>query len=196
MTQKQQTTKVCIKCDIEKPIEKFIKKENRCKACKIKYNVERQRNKETFFCKLYTEQKYSSIKRNHAPPMYTLKELEDEYKNTTQFKRLFKEWENSNYEKYKKPSFDRLDNNKGYSLDNIQLVTWEENDNNAHSDMRKGILIHGTKPQKQVSQYTKDGEFINKFVSIREAGRNTGVDYGNISRAVSNKKIAGGFLWK
>lgn len=49
---------------------------------------------------------------------------------------------------------------------------------------------------KEVFQYDKDGYLIEKFESLREAERKTGVSRRNISACCNNKaKSAGGFLW-
>ena len=49
---------------------------------------------------------------------------------------------------------------------------------------------------KEVFQYDKDGHFIEKFKSIREAERKTGINRRNISSCCNGKaKSAGGFLW-
>ena len=44
-----------------------------------------------------------------------------------EFIRLFKEWEESGYEYKLTPSIDRIDNSRGYDLDNIQFLTLSEN---------------------------------------------------------------------
>lgn len=43
------------------------------------------------------------------------------------FNVLFKNWELNNYERKTTPSIDRIDTDKGYTLDNIQWVTFSEN---------------------------------------------------------------------
>lgn len=47
-------------------------------------------------------------------------------KNSNYLK-LYKKWEKSNFDYKLSPSVDRIDNRKGYSLDNIQLITKSEN---------------------------------------------------------------------
>lgn len=47
--------------------------------------------------------------------------------NNNEFNKLFKDWEISNYNRKLTPSIDRLDTNNGYTLDNIQWITFSEN---------------------------------------------------------------------
>ena len=48
-----------------------------------------------------------------------------------------------------------------------------------------------------VGQYSRDGQLIATYVSILDAGRNTGVDHSSINKCVNGKrKSAGGFVWK
>lgn len=47
--------------------------------------------------------------------------------NSDTFNKLFKEWEQSGYERKLTPSVDRIDSNKGYVLGNMEWVTHSEN---------------------------------------------------------------------
>lgn len=50
---------------------------------------------------------------------------------------------------------------------------------------------------KAVFQYDKDGNFLNEYISVSEAGRVTGVKKSNIFQVVAGRnKTAGGFIWK
>ena len=54
-------------------------------------------------------------------------------------------------------------------------------------------------PQKTVLQYTKDGEFVDEYVSACQAAREVGVIRSHISSCCLNKygfKTAGGFRWR
>lgn len=65
--------------------------------------------------------------------LYQGKELlprEDFYSwslNSDDFKILFNEWETSGHDRKLTPSVDRIDPEKGYSLDNMEWVTHSEN---------------------------------------------------------------------
>ena len=53
------------------------------------------------------------------------------------------------------------------------------------------------RPQTQVLQYSKSGEFIAEYPSIHEAERQTGCYQSNIcSCCKGERKSAGGFIWK
>jgi len=76
--------------------------------------------------RLFIQHKSVSKKRGNKPPRYSKDELKEWlYKNG--FYAMWCQWVNSGYDKYMKPSVDRLNDYKGYSLDRIQLVTWEFN---------------------------------------------------------------------
>lgn len=47
--------------------------------------------------------------------------------NSKKFEMLYLGWVAMDFHKWFKPSIDRLDSRKGYSLENIRLVTWREN---------------------------------------------------------------------
>jgi len=59
-------------------------------------------------------------------------------------------------------------------------------------------LVKISFPSKNIiEQYSKDGELINKFVSINEASEKTGIKYVTISHCILGyNKTGGGFVWK
>lgn len=66
------------------------------------------------------------------------------------------------------------------------------------SEEHKRKLIEAKKEQsKAVAQYTKNGEFVAEYASIREAERLTKVNRGNICSCCSGRyNSAGGYVWK
>jgi hypothetical protein len=77
--------------------------------------------------RLYHSQCQTSAFRGHAPPAYTREELVARYINDPEYMRLYQAWVEGGKQKLMKPSLDRLDESRGYSFDNIRLVTWGEN---------------------------------------------------------------------
>ena len=80
---------------------------------------------------------------------------------------------------------DHIDRNKkNNNLENLRWLTYQENSENVDK-----VNI--------VQQFTKDGEFINEFPSLAEAGRQTGIGYDGISKVCRGKReLSGGFYWR
>lgn len=89
-----------------------------------------------------------------------------------------------------KEQVNHIDGNKhNNDLANLEWVTHQENAIHA--------VAEGLTPTVNVSQYSKDDEFIASYKSIIEAERSTGVHNPNITKVLKGKrKTAGGFIWK
>ena len=65
-----------------------------------------------------------------------------------------------------------------------------------HSEEAK-MKMSESQIKSPVLQYTKDLKFVAEYESIREAGRQTGINFGNIIKCCKGKyKSAGGFIWR
>lgn len=89
------------------------------------------------------------------------------------------------------PQVNHIDEDKSNNkVSNLEWCTIEYN------------LNYGTRREKEartkgisVFQYTKDGNFVKEYYSIREATRQTGIT--NVGDCIRGKsKTAGGFIWK
>ena len=87
---------------------------------------------------IYGRQKKSSKKRGHQLPTYSKEELHVWITSQSNFKELYDNWIASDCDMWLIPSVDRLDDAKGYSFNNIQLITWRENH-------EKGLKVYGFK---------------------------------------------------
>jgi len=146
---------------------------------------------------LYNDQKHNSKRRGKEPPTYTRLELQSWCFNQELFHALHLKWAESDYDIKFAPSVDRKDDGKSYTLDNIRLTTWKENDEKGHADMRSVKLQHGHKPQKVTLQYTLEGVFIAEYVSANEAARQCGLPLGGITVCCGkNKGTSKGYIWR
>lgn len=190
--------KACTKCDkitssfyVDKSTKDGLS--CRCKDC-IKSSVKKYRmTKEGFVSKMYGNQRESSKCRRHKMPEYKLEEFRGWLFAQEKFHILYDKWVQNNFDVKLAPSVDRLDDYKGYMFDNIQLMTWEENQRKYFNDKKNGI---NNKTNRAVIQLDKNNNEIKRFHSIREAGRITRVAFCNISECCrSNRKTAGNFKW-
>jgi len=141
---------------------------------------------------IYNNQKKSSRKRGHKSPNYTISQLIKWVLNQDNFETIYKRWVKSNYKSKKRPSLDRIKDELSYTFDNINLTTWKHN----HS---RGVESNKVKASIRVKQYNLKGELLNKYKSMSEASRETGISSGAISNACNKERPnvtrAGGFKW-
>lgn len=193
--------KYCYRCKDKKFINKFYKDRSRKDGFKcscIKCSKEqREIYRKTFnglSSIIYNQQKRTSKNRNHPLPDYTLIEFKEWFKSQPDFEELFKNWKDSGYKKDLRPSADRKDDYKPYTLDNLRLTTWKNNNKRSHEDMKNGI---NNKQSKAVIQCDLNGNKIDEYYSMSNAERITSVNTGKISMCCNGKrKTAGGFIWK
>ncbi len=116
---------------------------------------------------LYKKQRYRSIDRKHPPPEYSREEFLNFCLNSKKFQTIYKNWVESNYITDLAPSIDRLDDYKGYSFDNIQVVTWEENYKNYRNSVKNRINLKKLKPIQKIC--LKTGKVIEEYLCAKDA---------------------------
>lgn len=171
---------VCEKCDSTKSVysglcHKCHLRTDRVKFLKKVYQALKSRctggNPETKIYKLY-----------HGLSYCTKDEFLNKFKNCDQFNLLYKNWQESDFDKRLTPSIDRINSKKGYDIDNLQFLPLHEN---CKKDIKRPINCY------------KDGKYICEFESIKEASEKLGVNKTNISRVLRGKgKTAGGYIFK
>ena len=129
--------KSCNICNIAKPIEEFAIKRGKpscsCRKCVSKRAMEYKRSRKGLTTKIYAHQRSHSKSRGHDMPTYTNSELYDWLISQSNFEELYTKWVASGYEQYIQPSINRLEDSKGYSFDNIELITWGANMSKGHA---------------------------------------------------------------
>lgn len=193
-------TKVCSCCNEIKSLDHFYNnstkndgKHTYCKKCSAKYRDKQRKTKSGVICVMYTNQRQRSKRCNQPYPSYSLDESREWLFGQDLFHELYNNWVESGYDKWLKPSVDRIDDYRWYDMDNIQLMTWEGNSLKHHSDVRDGI---NNKRNKTVLQYDLDGNFIKEYHSVRHAARKNKFTFGNIATACRDDGVYNGYLWK
>ena len=194
------TSKNCTSCKELKPLFEFYDdsrtrdgKASHCKSCYCNAAKSYKRSKEGLITQIYSIQKVSSKRRGHIMPLYTKNEFRNWMLNQKNFNDLYSAWIKSGHESMLRPSCDRLDDYKPYSLDNIRLVTWGENKAKGSLDRILGINTKWAKPVIRMDLF---GNFISRHCSVMQAERDTGIKNCNIHQCCRGKvKHSGGFLW-
>lgn len=191
--------KICTSCGDPKLLEEYYSRggKNRhseCKECSKKRVMNHSHTKDGLVSNIYSSQRTSSNRRGHLLPSYTNKELMAWMFFQKKFHVLYDEWVDSGFKTDLKPSCDRPDDYKSYTLDNLQLMTWGENKSKGHLDIKNGV--NNKQLRAVVGISIVDNKEIS-FHSMRDADRQTGIDHSSISKCCNGKqKTAGGYKWK
>lgn len=127
MSHKNRKTIECLTCGKDR----LNYGNGRCNPCSRKYK--RQTRPRFYLGTCYSEMKRRVTKFDKDRPNYYGLNIcdVDEFKNTFEkdpaFLKLYKKWQKNNFERKFAPSIDRIDNTKGYTLDNLQFTSHFEN---------------------------------------------------------------------
>jgi len=210
--------KKCSKCNKHLDISKFsVRLTGRykghslsmCKKCSVANCNEFDRTFSGCISNIYSTQIQSSKKRGHTLPTYSLTQLSSRLVNDFVFQLIYTNWVNLNFNTDMKPSLDRLNSNKPYTLNNLKIGTWLENKKNFEQEVFDGKhLKSGRSGLKVVRQLTLGNVEVAVFNSLAIAERATSIQaesIGNCCRHAQAKgkngllythKTAGGFKWE
>lgn len=199
--------KKCFKCGKEKDISFFYKHKamkdgylNKCKDC-TKSDVKKNSNKvgdkydsseHGVIRIIYKTQKRNQRLRGHGDLPYSKDELKKWMYNHG-YKDMYNKYISSGKINDLKPSIDRVNDMKGYSFDNIKLVTWLDNKEHQYQDMLTGKGSSG-KRCKTLLKLDKNKNIICEYASYNSAQRDVGY---SIEYQIKNEvKCRNGFYWK
>lgn len=192
--------KRCTKCNKIKPLNGFYTRTDRdcgykseCKSCSDIATRKYQYKKRGVCVVIYNSQISSSKHRRHQLPDYTRDELCEWLLKQPLFHIMYDTWISNNRDRWLKPSCDRLDDYKPYTLANLRLVIWRENNEKSHNDRKNGV---NNKRNKAVIRFDYNGNPMGVYYSISYASRMTGIGVGAISNCINGlSATCGGYLW-
>lgn len=198
--------KICNRCGAEKPLSDYYLRENgkpqggQCITCvkeRVKLRSLQNENADYFTEKgvirtIYKTQKRSNKIRGFGEIPYSKKDF-SVWLYENDFKLLYDRWMACGCIKDMKPSVDRLDDLKGYSLDNIRLVTWKDNREHQYKDIITATGSSG-KRCKSLLQLSKEKEIIKEHISYNAAQREMG--YSIEYQIKHNVPCRNGFYWQ
>ena len=187
----------CNKCLHEKKTLKCYKKRNSfqpsCKKCQLKERTAFNHSKKGLISIMYTTQLRSSKKRNMPAPTYSRVEFHEWLHSQKKFHKLYDNWQRLDFQKDYVPSVDRKNNSIGYTMSNIQLITWLENKTNGELSNSNGDFSNSV----SVTQLSLGGDFIATYTTMSKATKESGVGHKEIRKVISGEHSqAGGFLWQ
>ena len=192
------TEKICRRCKESKDISLFKQRKGKpdsyCKKCASEMQVEQSRTIDGLVTSIYAKQRYRSNKKGWDLPDYSKEDFYAWVTSQQEFVKLYTNWVDSNYDTDKIPSVDRKDDNNPYTINNIQLMTWESNNKKGREDRVSGANVKGSKP---IYQYTLEGTFVKKFGSTSIAAREYNTSPQNLRACATGKNThAVNFIWK
>ena len=137
------TTKQCKLCNKIKNISEFgknkISKDGYrfvCKPCNCSSAQNYRRSKDGLVTSIYGNQIHRSKNKLKIPIGYNKEELKEWLFSQKLFDTLYEKWIKKDFQKEYVPSVDRINYRKGYTMSNIQLMTWAENDFKGRKEKR------------------------------------------------------------
>jgi len=128
---------------------------------------------------------YDHMRQRHTVE-FSLKDFHARFLEDRKFQRLYQDWKKAKYPKQLKPSLDRIDSKKPYTLPNTQMLTWAEN-------RFKQSATDGKRGRKPPVLMLLNGKIIKRFTSQRHAIKELGIPQGNLSTVLNGRRkhIAG-----
>ena len=151
------------------------------------YDAKYRKTKHGLLRRLFHKQVLRCKRKGWSLPGYTSQEFLDFYYTDDHFLHLYNQWVLHEHHRNYTPSVDRVDPGLGYIWDNIQLMTWQENNQKGNLETRKAVY-HGKSHLR--------GLLLIVFDSVSDASEAVGCSASMITRSCkSEKRTACGYKW-
>jgi hypothetical protein len=168
--------KVCSDCGKSKQLET----KTRCSGCNRKF---KRRTRPKYYlrtCWLEIKRRCTKKVPNRDYVAYgkdfcTKEEFVERFLTDEKFLRLYKIWQENNYERGIAPSIDRIDETKGYTLDNLQFLS---NSDNAKKSFNQSVTLRNVITGEEI-----------KLQSQTMAAEYLGISQPYLSRLMKENKL-------
>lgn len=149
-----------------------------------------RRSKNGLPMQIYSRQVNRAKKRPWLTPNYSSQKLREWMWKQPKYHKMYDEWVNSNYRVDIRPTIDRVDPMKKYSLNNIQILTYAENSRKGNIELIKTKGVG-------VQQFDLGGNLVAKYDSIIEAASVNQINASNICNACKGRlKTYKMYIWR
>ena len=183
-----------------------IQQKEKAKKRLKQYRIKNKGNIHNWFVTTYNGMRNRNKAKSFGELKFSCEQFEkwvlDNY--SEKFYLMFEKYVNSGFDKYEKPSIDRIDDYKGYTFDNMQLLNWRENNEKGRKSNKNKISCAEVAKRycsKTVEQFDLNGNFISEYESTHEIERKLGYSSSSIARACRKTKenkntISHGYIWR
>ena len=165
-----------------------------CRDCDNERAKEYRRSHDGMMMGMYSQMVKNSRDRKMEFPNFSKDELFTWLQNNN-FDAIYNSYASNGYKSNDRPSIDRISDNLPYTFENMQLITWKENNDKAYKDRVEGRNI---KQSRAILVFDLDGNFIKEGYSLHSVAREIGCRASHICDVASHKrrKQVYGFTFK
>lgn len=137
-----------------------------------------------YYTQVYSSIRYKSKRRGEPYPKFNKEQLID-WLNSNNIKQLWIDYLESGYNKDLKPSIDRIDDYGIYEFNNMQLITWKQNQLKGVNGIKHHLNSHNKQNRKKVGLVKNlNDKAIIEFESLIDCANWLGVHKVSVSRVL------------
>ena len=180
--------KICSVCKKEKPSLEFNLHSKKyplilkpyCKICQKDYDEKYKRSYTGLITQMYKSLKSSTVSRGHKEVGFSKEEF-TEWLGKNGYDLIHRYWEESGFDRFKRPSVDRLDDQRHYYLENIRLTTWFANDKKYKESVKIPLIVTNIRTKNKI-----------ECESLKEASVILGIHPRTVKKYADNGKLVKG----
>lgn len=110
----------------------------------------------------------------YGKPICTKEEFINKFLTDAQFLALYKKWQDAGFTRAASPAIDRINNNLGYTLDNLEFISHRVN---STKDVVEPVIVY------------KNGQIIAEFSSQAECAKALNIHRSSLCNKIKSGKL-------